>query len=55
MTREKNVVEFWFAGEHENCDGLHAFMKKFAYTRLWAQFSPQQGDLALKTGKEKKK
>jgi hypothetical protein len=44
MTRDKQTVEFW----------LHAFMKKFAYTRCWAQFSPQQGDLALKTKKEKK-
>jgi len=54
MTREKNVVEFWFAGEHENNDSLHAFMKKFAYTRCWAQFSPEQADLALKPGKKEK-
>jgi hypothetical protein len=53
MTRDKTVIEFWFSGEHENTDGLHAFMKKFAYTRCWAQFSPQQGDLALKTKKGK--
>jgi|GEM_PF-5346751 len=57
MTRDKQLVEFWFSGEHENTDGLHAFMKKFAYTRCWAQFSPQQGDLKLKPAgtKEKKK
>jgi hypothetical protein len=54
MTRDGTVVEFWFGGQHENSDELHAFMKKYAYTRLWAQFSPQQGDLALKpAGKEK--
>jgi hypothetical protein len=54
MTREKTMVEFWFAGEHENTDGLHAFMKRFAYTRLWAQFSPEQRDLELKPGKKGK-
>ncbi len=54
MTRDKTVVEFWFAGQHENTDGLHAFMKKYAYTRCWAQFSPEQRDLALKPAKEKK-
>lgn len=54
MTRDKTVVEFWFQGQHENTDALHAFMKKFGYTRCWAQFAPQQGDLALKPGKEKK-
>jgi hypothetical protein len=48
------LVEFWFSGEHENTDGLHTFMKKFAYTRCWAQFSPQQDDLKLKATKEKK-
>jgi hypothetical protein len=53
MTRDKQIVEFWFSGEHENTDGMHAFMKKFAYTRCWAQFSPEQGDLALKVKKEK--
>jgi len=52
MTREGNVVEFWFGGQHENSDELHAFMKKFAYTRLWAQFSLQQPGLPLKPGKK---
>ena len=47
MTRAKQVVEFWFGGEHENSEGLHAFMKKFAYTRCWAQFSPEQRDLPM--------
>lgn len=50
MTRDKQVVEFWFGGEHENSDALHAFMKKFAYTRCWAQFSPEQRDLPMKAG-----
>lgn len=54
MTRDKQLVEFWFAGEHELCDGLHSFMKKFAYTRCWAQFSPQQGDLPMKPAKKGK-
>lgn len=52
MTREANVVEFWFGGQHENSDELHAFMKKYAYTRLWAQFSQQQPGLPLKSGKK---
>lgn len=47
LTREKNIVEFWFSGEHENNSRLHAFMKEYAYTRCWAQFSPQQGELAM--------
>lgn len=52
MTRDKQVVEFWFGGEHENSDELHAFMKKFAYTRCWAQFSPEQRDLPMKLAAE---
>lgn len=49
MTRgEGKIVEFWFSGEHENTTGLHAFMKEHAYTRCWAQFSPQQRDLQMK-------
>jgi hypothetical protein len=48
LTREKNVVEFRFTGEHENSAGLHAFMKEYAFTRLWAQFKPSQGDLAMR-------
>jgi len=48
MTRDKTVVEFWCAGEHEISDELHEFVKRRAYTRCWAQFSPQQGDLQMK-------
>lgn len=47
MTRDKQTVEFWFNGEHENSAVLHVFMKEFAFTRCWAQFSPQQGDLKM--------
>lgn len=47
LTRDKQVVEFWFGGEHENNSRLHAFMKEYAYTRCWAQFSPQQRDLQI--------
>lgn len=50
MTRGGKPVEFWFSGEHENSGVLHAFMKEYAYTRCWAQFSPQQGDLKLGAG-----
>lgn len=52
MTRDKKDVEFWFGGEHENSGSLHAFMKEYAYTRCWAQFSAQQGDLGLKAAKK---
>ena len=51
MTRDKQVVEFWFSGEHENSDELHTFMKKHAYQRCWAQFSPRQSDLPLQPAK----
>jgi hypothetical protein len=49
LTREKNTVEFWFRGEHENTAGLHAFMKEYAYTRCWAAFKPSQSDLQMKS------
>lgn len=54
LTREKQVVELWFSGEHENNSRLHAFMKEYAYTRCWAQFSPQQEDLRMEPAAEVK-
>jgi hypothetical protein len=45
FTRDKNTVEFWFSGEHVNEGGIHDFMKPYAYTRVWAAFTPSQGDL----------
>lgn len=48
FTREKNTVEFRFSGEHVNEGGIHDFMKPYAYTRLWAAFSPQQAELQMK-------
>jgi hypothetical protein len=53
LTRDGNVVEFWFAGEHENTAGLHSFMKEYAFTRCWMQFSSQQGDLKMDAAQEK--
>ncbi len=49
MTRDGETVELWFQfeAELEYTPGLHEFVKKFAYTRLWAQFSPRQGDLEM--------
>jgi hypothetical protein len=47
FTREKNLVEFWFSGEHENVGGIHDFMKPYAYTRVWAEFKASQGDLKM--------
>lgn len=47
FTRDKNTVEFWFSGEHVNEGGIHDFMKPYAYTRVWAAFSPSQGDLKM--------
>lgn len=46
-TRDKQMVEFWFAGEHVNEGGIHDFMKPYAYTRLWAAFQPSQGELQM--------
>ena len=40
LTRKENVAELWFEFDLENNAGLHAFVKEFAYTRLWAQFKP---------------
>ncbi|UWZ84627.1 hypothetical protein [Occallatibacter riparius] len=48
FTREKNTVEFWFSGEHVNEGGIHDFMKPYAYTRVWAAFTPaRQGELQM--------
>jgi hypothetical protein len=49
MTREGETVELWFQFEVEleRCKGLHDWVKKFAYTRLWAEFTPAQGDLGM--------
>lgn len=43
VTRVKETAELWFAFELENTDALHAFMKNFAFTRVYAQFKPDQG------------
>lgn len=40
LTRDGKVVELWFQFELENGASLHAFVKEYAYTRLWAQFKP---------------
>jgi hypothetical protein len=40
LTREGKVAELWFQFELENNASLHAFVKEYAYTRLWAQFKP---------------
>lgn len=40
MTRNGKVAELWFQFELENSGVLHAFVKEYAYTRLWAQFTP---------------
>lgn len=45
LTRDGKVVELWFFFELENYDELHAWVKKFAYTRVYAQFKPP-ADLA---------
>jgi hypothetical protein len=55
FTRDKNTVEFWFSGEHVNEGGIHDFMKPYAYTRVWAAFSPQQGELPIPESKEELK
>jgi hypothetical protein len=49
MTRDGEVVELWFQFEVEleRSLGLHEWVKKFAYTRLWAEFVPAQGNLGM--------
>jgi hypothetical protein len=50
LTRDGKVAELWFQFELENSASLHAFVKEYAYTRLWAQFKPAD----LFTATEKK-
>ena len=45
MTRDGKTVEFWFQLEIENNPKLHAFVKEFAFTRLWAEFKPRAQEL----------
>jgi hypothetical protein len=40
LTRDGKVAERWFQFELENSASLHAFIKEYAYTRLWAEFKP---------------
>jgi hypothetical protein len=47
LTREGTVIEFWAMGEQENNSRLHAFMKEYAYTRIWVTFTPIQKDLDM--------
>lgn len=50
LTRDGKVAELWFEFELENTASLHAFVKEYAYTRLWAEFKLKD----LFTGSEKK-
>lgn len=52
---EGGAIEFWFAGEHENIGGIHAFMKDYAFTRVYAAFKPEQPSLPLDAKKEELK
>lgn len=54
MTRDGTVVQFWFSGEHENTSRLHAFMKEYAYTRVWARFECAQRDLEMSSSDAQK-
>jgi hypothetical protein len=45
MTRDGQVVEFWFQFEIENNPKLHAFVKEYAFTRLWAEFKPRAEEI----------
>lgn len=38
LTRDGKVSELWFSFELENSANLHAFVKEYAYQRLWAEF-----------------
>ena len=37
LTRDGETVEFWFQFEVENNHTLHAFLKEFAFTRVWTR------------------
>jgi hypothetical protein len=41
LTRDGKIAELWFQFELENSASLHAFVKEYAYTRLWAEFKPK--------------
>ncbi len=45
MTRDGQTVEFWFQLEVENNPKLHAFVKEYAFTRLWAEFKPRAEEI----------
>ena len=45
MTRVDGCSELWVKVEHENTEKLHAFVKDYAFTRLWAEFAPVQPSL----------
>ena len=47
LTRADKTVELWFQFEDEINAGLHAFVKEYAFTRVWARFTPLQGSLAM--------
>ena len=45
MTRDGETVEFWFQFEMENNSRLHALVKEYAFTRLWAEFRPRKNEI----------
>jgi hypothetical protein len=47
MTQNDGLVELWINVEHSNGDALHAFVKDYAFTRLWLSFVPRQGKLQV--------
>lgn len=47
MTRIDGCSELWVSVEHPNTDKLHAFVKDYAFTRIWADFLPTQMPLAV--------
>lgn len=54
LTRDSETVEMWFHFEIENNAGLHAFVKEYAFSRFWMQFTPHQCELDLDSGKVEK-
>lgn len=48
LTRSAEVAELWFQFEIENNAGLHAFIKEYAYTRVYAKFAANQGELGFR-------
>jgi hypothetical protein len=42
LVKTEGLVELWATIEHLNTDALHAFVKDYAFKRVWLEFVPNQ-------------